>query len=458
MTIASALTALNQDIQNARTAITNKGGTVTANGGSSQLATDIATIPSGGSAPVIESLSVTPTTSAQTITAPSGTDGYSPVNVSAVTASIDNNIVASNIKSGVSILGVSGNVTALNGETRTATLTSSAGNTFTPSSGKNAITSITVTPNNQTRSVTPSTSSQTLSVNSGYSGNGTIMVNAVTSSIDSNITAENIKKDVSILGVIGTYEGSGGEFIGIPREIYNSTWRMPTNSFTFKLPDDVLILFNYGLAYSFITCLGLTSIDFNNLNTINLYALYYTCRACRNLTTAKFPSLTTISGAYAMQRCFYDCSALTLIGAGSLSKVSGDNALNECCRGCTSLTREGITTNLSTVSGNNVFERCFYGCTSLNNVIFMNLKTITGSNVFKECFYGCTNLENVQFWALTSTSFSNTNIFTGMMTGTGSSKTHTLHFPRNLQSTISGLDGYPLFGGTSGKVVLAFDM
>lgn len=48
MTIASALTALSQDITAARTAIINKGGTVTANGGSSQLATDIATIPSGG--------------------------------------------------------------------------------------------------------------------------------------------------------------------------------------------------------------------------------------------------------------------------------------------------------------------------------------------------------------------------------------------------------------------------
>lgn len=32
----------------------------------------------------------------------------------------------------------------------------------------------------------------------------------VTAAIDSNIVAENIKKDVSILGVTGTYEGSGG--------------------------------------------------------------------------------------------------------------------------------------------------------------------------------------------------------------------------------------------------------
>ena len=108
MTISSALTAMNTDIQNARTAITNKGGTVTSGGGSSQLATDIATIPSGGSAPVITSLNVTPTTSAQTITAPSGTDGYSPVNVAAVTASIDANIQAGNIKKDVTILNVTG--------------------------------------------------------------------------------------------------------------------------------------------------------------------------------------------------------------------------------------------------------------------------------------------------------------------------------------------------------------
>ena len=32
----------------------------------------------------------------------------------------------------------------------------------------------------------------------------------VTSTIDSNIQAGNIKKDVTILGVTGTYEGSGG--------------------------------------------------------------------------------------------------------------------------------------------------------------------------------------------------------------------------------------------------------
>ena len=45
-----------------------------------------------------------------------------------------------------------------------------------------------------------------------------------------------------------------------------------------------------------------------------------------------------------------------------------------------------------------------------------------------------------------------------MLIGTGNTKTHTLHFPSNLETTIQGLTGYPLFGGTSGYVVLSFDL
>lgn len=56
----------------------------------------------------IQPLNVTPSTSAQTIVASGGVNGYSPVNVAAVTSSIDANIAAGNIKSGITILGVVG--------------------------------------------------------------------------------------------------------------------------------------------------------------------------------------------------------------------------------------------------------------------------------------------------------------------------------------------------------------
>ena len=48
MSIATALTALNADILNARNKIVEMGGAVTPNGGTSQLSADIATIPQGG--------------------------------------------------------------------------------------------------------------------------------------------------------------------------------------------------------------------------------------------------------------------------------------------------------------------------------------------------------------------------------------------------------------------------
>lgn len=60
--------------------------------------------------------------------------------------------------------------------------------------------------NNQDKTVNPSTTQQTVSADKGYSGLGQVTVNAVTSSIDQNIQANNIKSGVSILGVQGSYD------------------------------------------------------------------------------------------------------------------------------------------------------------------------------------------------------------------------------------------------------------
>lgn len=115
----------------------------------------------------------TPTTSSQVIKPDTGYTGLSKCTVAAVTSSIDANIAAGNIKSGVTILGVTGSVVELVGETA---------------------------------EVTPSTSAQTITP---ITGNGitSVSVNPVTAAIDANIIAENIKAGVTILGVEGTYTG-----------------------------------------------------------------------------------------------------------------------------------------------------------------------------------------------------------------------------------------------------------
>lgn len=94
------------------------------------------------------------------------------------------------------------------------------------------------TPTLQNKTVSPTTSSQSVTADSGYDGLGTVTVSAIsptksaqtytpttsnqtiasgrwltgTQTIlgDANLVAGNIKKDVSIFNVTGTYEGSGG--------------------------------------------------------------------------------------------------------------------------------------------------------------------------------------------------------------------------------------------------------
>lgn len=123
--------------------------------------------------PVLGTTSVVPTTSLQTITPPQGYDGFDQVNVLAVDSNIDPNILSNNIKNGITILGVTGNYSG------------------------SAI-------NNQNKTVSPSTSQQSVSADQGYTGLGTVTVNAVTAAIDANIVAENILDGVTILGVTGS--------------------------------------------------------------------------------------------------------------------------------------------------------------------------------------------------------------------------------------------------------------
>lgn len=70
----------------------------------------------------------------------------------------------------------------------------------------------------QNKSVTPTTSAQSITYDSGYDGLGVVSVAAVTNAIDNHIIAENIKKDVIILGVVGTYEGEDSEPVPTPEE------------------------------------------------------------------------------------------------------------------------------------------------------------------------------------------------------------------------------------------------
>ena len=211
----------------------------------------------------------------------------------------------------------------------------------------------------------------------------------------------------------------------------NGVLRQPTeqSDLVFTGVKDVAIaVLQYKFSYTKVK-----SVSFPNLTTISgSSGCYYAFNNCAALTSVSFPNLTTISGSSGCQNMFYYCTALTSVSFPSLTTISGSS-------GCNAM---------------------FYYCTALTSVSFPSLTTISHMFGCFGMFNNCKALTDVYFPALTTTSFGSDykNQFSSMMSSTGNKVTHTLHFPSNLESTIQGLTGYPLFGGTDGYVVLAFDL
>ena len=126
------------------------------------------------------------------------------VKVNKVTAAIDSNIQAGNIKSGVTILGVTGNFQG--GDLTTMTVDSSSnGATYYVPNGYYGFSQFSVEPYIlQDKTVNASTISQNITADNDYNGLGTVTIKPVTASIDSDIKASNIKQGVTILGVNGS--------------------------------------------------------------------------------------------------------------------------------------------------------------------------------------------------------------------------------------------------------------
>ena len=146
MRIADDLTRIQGAKDDLRTAIQAKGVTVPASAMIDDYPDYVDAIQTGGGTPTLQNKTVSPTTSQQSVTADYGYDGLGTVTVNAIQT-----------------------------ETKTAT---------------------------------PSTSQQTINATSGKYMTS-VTVSAVTSAIDSDIVAGNIKSGVNILGVTGTYTGGG---------------------------------------------------------------------------------------------------------------------------------------------------------------------------------------------------------------------------------------------------------
>lgn len=169
-------------VDDSHEAVKAKGGTTATPYLLANLPDAIESIPEA-SDPVLQEKTVTPATSAQSVTPDSGYDGLSKVNVNAMPTATQ----------------ATPSISVSSGGLITASSTQTAG--YVASGTKSATKQLTT---QAAKTVTPTTSNQT-AVASGLYTTG-----AVTVAGDANLVAGNIKSGVSIFGVAGSYEGSGG--------------------------------------------------------------------------------------------------------------------------------------------------------------------------------------------------------------------------------------------------------
>ena len=380
---------------------------------------------------------------------------YTNIIVNPVTNAIDENIVSSNIKKGVSILGIDGTLeVGIDTSDATATANDIVIDKTAYVNGEKITGTI---PNNNNVNITPTTSQQ-VKERGLYNS---ITVEAVTNEIDSNIQPENIKKDISILGITGTLEEGidtsdadatanditvnktayvDGEKItgtlplfpntrtftvsnaGVTNNIEDSTLDLTTINTTKQILDSNVSM-NFNADYSDVaTAIGLTADKLKKdeavLGITGTYegdniSEYFNTQPTRSSNLVKnliikLPNID-MNSITSLNTAFQDCINLTEI---SLSNTSSVINMNSTFKNCTSLTTVPQFDTSKVIYMNSMFE----GCTSLTTVPqFDTSKVIYMGSMFKNCtslttipqfdtsrvtdivsmFEGCTNLTTV---------------------------------------------------------------
>ena len=260
-----------------------------------------------------------PSISLQTITFDQGYTGLGTVTINPVTSSIDNNITSDNIKSGITILGVTGSLISLNGTQST---------------------------------VTPTESIQTIVPAAPYNAFDSVTVNAIPSSYI-------IPTGTSAIALNGTYNISSYANVSVDVPDHPYAKRYTSNANFTSFTDSSITTIPYG---TFAYTLNLASVSFEAATTIGSYAFGY----CFKLQDIYFPNAKTIS-AYAFQYC---SSFNWLLDSTTFPKLSGTLGAY-AFRGCQYLT--GVSLPNITSCGAQAFSAC-------SRISFVNLPLITNTS------------------------------------------------------------------------------
>lgn len=280
---------------------------------------------------------------------------------------------------------------------------------------------VNVSPSITSLNVTPTTSAQTITAPAGTDGYSPVNVSAVTSSIDANIQAGNIKDGVTILGVTGNYQGGGGtQVAGL---VLSGT---VTAGGTMSSVSTVKFV---GVRY------------ISGFNTFNsLYAMGDTMSNLNSVDMSVLEGIGNDNSVGVFQQAFSECASLSSVDLSSLQYMKGSYSCDGMFNSCSSLSSVNFS-SLVTINGSSVCSGMFNGCSSLDTVQFPLLQYIKGSGACQYMFADCVMLESMSFPAIKSNTFgSDTDQFVGMFDGCPALTE--IHFPSNVQSVIEGLDGY----------------
>lgn len=350
----------------------------------------VGTLTTGGGTPTLQAkTNITPTESSQTITADTGYDGLSSVQINAISSTYVGSGITSRSSTDLTASGATVTVPAgyysaqatksvSSGSIGSCTWSDSSTTTTKTLSGSfpnfsagyiSSISNVVRTFTLQTATITPGTTQQTVTPTSANHFISSVIVNG-----DANLVASNIKSGVTIFGVEGSYTGASVS-------LQAKTGITPTESSQTITADngyDGLSSVQINAISSTYVGSGITSRSSSDLTasgaTVTVPAGYYASQATKSVTTMTLPTSAASSATsgytskatigrstsaqyinippgYNSAGAYYTISAVANGSATGPSSLSGTSATVSTGTNTITLTKTGVTTTPTVSAG-----------------------------------------------------------------------------------------------------------